>query len=99
MHHFSFNKPTLIYFPITFCGITQFLPPKPFQQQQQQQTQLSKQCDDENGNDKKDHYMRTKRNKTIRPIPSDTAAFNCYSKALSDVFGHNLDYLLLKDVL
>ena len=71
----SFNlldsKDTLLYFPITFCGITQFLPPKPFETP--------------------DSDSMT--------IPSDTAAFQVYSKALTETLGHNLDPNLFQQAM
>ena len=54
---------TLLYFPITFAGITQFLPPKPFS------SSLS----------------------STKMIPSDSLAFQIYSRSLIDQYGHNLD--------
>jgi len=68
---------TLLYFPITFAGTTQFVPPKPFgirpvppslpssSSKQYQQQQLT--------------------------IPSDTTAFQLYAQALTERHGHNLD--------
>jgi threonine dehydrogenase-like Zn-dependent dehydrogenase len=58
---------TLLYFPITFTGTTQFVPPRPFVPQ--------------------------------RKIPSDTMAFGLYGQALEETMGHNLDPLLLQQVM
>jgi hypothetical protein len=62
---------TLLYFPITFAGTTQLLPPRPFQ--------LSK--------------------SSTKMIPSDTLAFQVYSKALTENMGHNLDPLRLESAM
>ena len=67
----STSRSTLVYFPITFSGQTQFLPPSPFE-----------------------HNDSTK-----RPIPSDTYAFQTYSRALSENLHHNLDTFLLEEVM
>ena len=61
---------TMIYFPITFTGTTQFLPPRPFEFQSNDKT-----------------------------VPSDTIAFQSYSRALETVLGHNLDPFFLQDVM
>ncbi len=62
------SKGALIYFPITFAGCTQFLPPRPFQPSEYHTNQM---------------------------IPSDTLAFQIYSKALIETMGHNLDPYLI----
>ena len=62
---------TIVYFPITFCGTTQFLPPMPFEKSRNEQS----------------------------TIPSDTVAFELYSKALIESLGHNLNPILLQSVM
>lgn len=62
---------SLVYFPITFGGTTQFLPSNPFE--------------------KLTGYTAW--------IPSDTAAFSCYSQALIEEHGHNLDPLRLQEAM
>jgi hypothetical protein len=61
------RQDTLLYFPITFCGTTQFMIPQPFE------TDPAASAN----------------------IPSDTLAFQLYSRALSETLGHNLDHRLL----
>ena len=65
------SRSTLVYFPITFAGQTQFLPPSPFE-----------------------HHDSTR-----RPVPSDTFAFQTYSRVLSETLRHNLDTFLLEEVM
>jgi hypothetical protein len=65
------RRSTLVYFPITFSGETQFLPPSPFEVQ----------------------------DSSSRAVPSDTYAFQVYSRALCNNFGHNLDTFLLEEVM
>jgi len=67
----SSSRSTLIYFPITFTGQTQFLPPSPFEDQ----------------------------DSSSQLIPSDTYAFQIYSRELSMTQGHNIDSFLLEEVM
>ena len=67
---FSQLTGTMIYFPITFTGTTQFLPPQPFEFKTNGKT-----------------------------VPSDTVAFQSYSRALETVLGHNLNQYILEDVM
>lgn len=63
------GEDTLMYFPITFAGTTQFLPPQPFE-----------------------FFCTTTStcSSTTTAIPSDTWAFQSYSRALEKVLDHNL---------
>lgn len=61
------SQNTVLYFPITFDGITQLFPPQPFEFN------------------------------IDGTIPSDTAAFGAYSKALSGDLGHNPEPKLLQN--
>lgn len=76
---------TLVYFPITFCGTTQFLPPRPFEKVPTDGT------DSNNGNKSTKIDQRT--------IPSDTEAFRLYSEALEETLRHNLDQRVLQSTM
>jgi hypothetical protein len=87
-HSKATQSSTLLYFPITFCGTTQFVPPQPFERYDTSSSSPS-------SSSSSSGWMS--RNKGM--IPSDTAAFQFYAKALSETLGHNLNPRLLQDVL
>ncbi len=64
------SEKMLVYFPITFTGTTQFLPPQPIEFESNEKT-----------------------------VPSDTVAFQSYSRALETVLGHNLNPFLLQEAM